>query len=303
MRQPVLTNVRAERTDRVMRVILVVLAVLSIPIAAFAVESSPASQPVSTHPIESRPVYYPASQPASRPTSLPAASQPTFNRRIRVCLQDDVSTVFIEAEGIVDLVDADTGNVLGEAHGGVGLVAFRKNGVRFSDLDVTLNAKTIDLVPRGGEHLGISRIGHLEQYPGRLRLVVRSGGIGSVVNVLDIEDYLAAVVAGELDRRFHIETFRAQAIVARTFAWYQMRTTGRRRYYDVTAGEGSQVYEDARRLKRFPWRSRRCTTRPAWSVPGIRQWATAFFALTTAPRAVVGRSQPRPFHPSFPSPR
>jgi len=144
--------------------------------------------------------------PASRPAS---ASQPALNRLIRVRLVESASTVLIDAEGIVDLVDADTGAVLGEACGGVGRAVFRAGGVRFPALGVTVPAATLALVPHARGRVGISRAGRSEWYPGTLRLVARSASAGAVVNVLDIEDYLPSVVAGELDRRFHIEAFRA----------------------------------------------------------------------------------------------
>lgn len=73
-----------------------------------------------------------------------------------------------------------------------------------------------------------------------------SGAAGAgdleVINNAGLESYLVGVLSGELYANFHIETFRAQAIAARTYALYQMQTIGRRNPYDVLATEGSQVY-------------------------------------------------------------
>jgi SpoIID/LytB domain protein len=47
-----------------------------------------------------------------------------------------------------------------------------------------------------------------------------------VVNDVDLEGYLKGVLAKELLRDWHEEAYRAQAIVARTYALYEMKTAG-----------------------------------------------------------------------------
>jgi len=114
----------------------------------------------------------------------------------------------------------------------------------------------VDLVPCGDRPVGLRLDGEVRHFRGRLRFVCRSDETGSVVNVVDIEDYLVAVVAAELDRRFHREAFRVQAVVARTYAWYQKRTLGVKREWDVTATESSQVYPGLARVKQVPQAAR-----------------------------------------------
>ncbi len=70
---------------------------------------------------------------------------------------------------------------------------------------------------------------------------VNSGGI-DLVNVIKLEDYLPSVLQAELYADWHLEAYRAQAIAARTYALYEMRTYGEKRIYDVRATEASQVY-------------------------------------------------------------
>ncbi len=184
---------------------------------------------------------------------MPAS--PVLNRLVRVRLRENISAIRIASEGLFDVIDPDAGAMLAEARDRIGAVTFRPEGIGLPDLGLSMDVYRLDLVPHGGGRLGIDRSGEVEWYPGVLRLVAQAGG-GAVVNAVDIEDYLPGVVASELDRRFHRETFRAQAIVARTFAWYQMRTTGKRRFYDVTAGEGSQVYGPAGKLAEVPQAAR-----------------------------------------------
>jgi len=81
-----------------------------------------------------------------------------------------------------------------------------------------------------------------KQYRGRFRLVPVSTQKFDVINDVDIDGYLKGVIASELYPRWEVETYRAQAIVARTYALYEAKTTGIRRYWDVYPDQRSQVY-------------------------------------------------------------
>ncbi len=82
-------------------------------------------------------------------------------------------------------------------------------------------------------------------YRGQIRLVPVTGGDGAqfdVVNDVGLEDYLLSVVSAELISSFHPEAFAAQAVVARTYAMFEVRTAGITRHWDVWADTRSQVY-------------------------------------------------------------
>ncbi|UCF33097.1 MAG: SpoIID/LytB domain-containing protein [Phycisphaerales bacterium] len=82
-------------------------------------------------------------------------------------------------------------------------------------------------------------------YAGSVRLAANEGNCIEVINHVDLESYVAAVVANEVWPTFHVEAYRAQAIIARTYALYQMDRRKNARY-DITAGEGAQVYRGLR---------------------------------------------------------
>jgi stage II sporulation protein D len=63
-----------------------------------------------------------------------------------------------------------------------------------------------------------------------------------VVNDVDVDGYLKGVLTKELYPSWDIETYKAQAIVARTYALYESRAVGARRYWDVYADTRSQAY-------------------------------------------------------------
>ncbi|MBE7506180.1 MAG: SpoIID/LytB domain-containing protein [Planctomycetia bacterium] len=78
-------------------------------------------------------------------------------------------------------------------------------------------------------------------YRGALR-VQRSGAGLTFTNHVDIESYLRGVLRGELPRYFHIESFKAQCVAARTYALYTKRFKPAGSTFDVYDDEGSQVY-------------------------------------------------------------
>jgi len=81
-----------------------------------------------------------------------------------------------------------------------------------------------------------------EGQPFRGLIEVRKEGKGlTIINELDIEDYLKGVVPEEMAYDWHLEALKVQAIVARTYALYQkLHNTGRE--FDLASTILDQVY-------------------------------------------------------------
>ena len=81
-------------------------------------------------------------------------------------------------------------------------------------------------------------------YRGRFRLVPAASGDGKfdVVNDVRLDDYLKRVVTKELLWNWHDEAYKAQAIVARTYALYVWAQSAGRGTYDLNDDVRSQVY-------------------------------------------------------------
>lgn len=77
---------------------------------------------------------------------------------------------------------------------------------------------------------------------GRYRLVPSGPGKFDVVNDVDVDSYLKGVVSKELLHGWKLEAYRAQAIVARTYALFEMKTSPSGRTFDLFGDERSQVY-------------------------------------------------------------
>jgi stage II sporulation protein D len=78
------------------------------------------------------------------------------------------------------------------------------------------------------------------EYPATLE-VVRNGDGMAIVNELPFEDYVVGVLRAETSERWPLETLRAQAIVARTYAAYH-RTLNTGKPYHIVASTVHQVY-------------------------------------------------------------
>lgn len=81
-----------------------------------------------------------------------------------------------------------------------------------------------------------------KQYRGSIILKKDSNGLLTVINHVDLEDYIAAVIAVEMSPSFNIEALKAQAVCARTYALKNINKHGSRGF-DVCASTDCQAYK------------------------------------------------------------
>jgi stage II sporulation protein D len=104
--------------------------------------------------------------------------------------------------------------------------------------DQRLSGGTIELLQSSDGSVKISG----RRYRGHFRLVAAADGKFAVLNDVDSESYLRGVLEEELLRGWDEETFRAQAIVARTYAMYEVRMSRADAQFHVADDTGAQVY-------------------------------------------------------------
>jgi stage II sporulation protein D len=97
-----------------------------------------------------------------------------------------------------------------------------------------------DLVIRPAA-VGSVRVGGTA-YRGQYRLVPVGGKKFDVVNEVDLDDYLKGVLPIELYPKWAEETYKAQAVAARTYALYEKHSATAPRHWDVYADTRSQAY-------------------------------------------------------------
>ncbi len=82
--------------------------------------------------------------------------------------------------------------------------------------------------------------GKKKRVRGKLKARIRKGKL-MVINIVDIEDYLLSVVPSENPASWPIESLKAQAVAARTYAYYQ-RQHRKNWSYDLVDYAGDQAY-------------------------------------------------------------
>ena len=79
------------------------------------------------------------------------------------------------------------------------------------------------------------------RYRGTFRIISSGSGI-TLVNVLDLEEYLRGVLKMEINPSWPMEAVKAQAIVSRTYALRSIRQNNGKNGYDLRDSVLSQVY-------------------------------------------------------------
>ncbi len=169
---------------------------------------------------------------------------------IRVLLSADVPRLDIRADSPLWVTDAKgRGQALRApvqvAAAGTG---FLLNGVRMQTEQLTLHGGEQGLTltfPRlarkpNGATMSSGDSGTEISVSGLVHLVRRGKGF-SVMNRVDLEEYVKGVVPAEVSSTWHPEMLKAQAVAARTYALYQQMLSATREY-DVVATVQDQVY-------------------------------------------------------------
>ncbi len=119
-----------------------------------------------------------------------------------------------------------------------GSVALRLSAAGWKIGDVTFPPGDLTIEPAADGSMLINQIA----YHGTFHLLPVSATTFDVVNHVDIDAYLKGVLAKELFPDFAPEAYKAQAVVARTYALFEWRTTSGAKTFDVHADTRSQMY-------------------------------------------------------------
>lgn len=161
---------------------------------------------------------------------LAPAQAATF---LKIALKDDVKQVAVGSSTDAVIKDA-AGNPVGKIDGMSSLRAVsRKNQVQLGNW--TGSQLWIDPQENGYVWIGD------RWYRGETQLV-NDGSDLTVINRVELEDYLYSVVGGEMPTSWPIEALKAQAVAARSYALHESNRSGNR-LYDLESTTASQVYK------------------------------------------------------------
>ncbi len=214
---------------------IVALPLIAIVFAIAAVQTAPvihqAPPPLQTF---ARPRSAPPSLPSKTTRQRAKATEPII--RVNVT-PGGVQSLKLDVRGRYRLISIESQEELASETGlSQIVVTSTAKGLKLGSHQYA--TKQIEIQP---DQLPSIRVdGHL--YRGRMRLFRRADGLISAVNVLPIEEYLASVVDSEMPTKFPEAARQAQAIVARTYALYQVRQADPKSVFDLLSSQRSQKY-------------------------------------------------------------
>ncbi|MBI3566320.1 MAG: SpoIID/LytB domain-containing protein [Elusimicrobia bacterium] len=155
---------------------------------------------------------------------------------VQVALVHGAESATLEPAGAVRVVEPGGRSEPLEWKGALKLLP-REGGLRLSKLHLPSETR---LVPEDG---AVIRVGG-DPHKGALILRLDPGQTVTVVEEIGMEQYLEGVLPFEMDPDWPLEALKAQAVVARTFAYANMGKF-RKDGFDLTADTRSQVYRGA----------------------------------------------------------
>lgn len=183
-------------------------------------------------------------EPARLPTAAPSPVRP-----VRVLLSKTASHLRLRSESLVSVrSEKERFSASPDSSGWIDVSVHAPGSIKIGDTIVDSADVTLTSDRDGPLRLSIpssdgTPLDHV--YYGSIRASINDSGRFSVLNLVDLEPYVAGVVAGEVWPTFDTEAYRAQAIAARTFILYRMKKRSHLAY-DVTSTEGAQVYRGVR---------------------------------------------------------
>lgn len=170
---------------------------------------------------------------------------------IRVGLWSNQTSVIISAADAFSLADADSKEILGSFQAKEKVtVTFKSSSMAVNGQPVAARELVAVLPAKAAAVVEVNR----RQYRGTVSVRRTAGKNGlTVVNTLPLEEYVYGIIAREISPAWPAEAVKAQAVAARTYAFYSFgkhRDDG----YDVCATTDCQVYggktaEDVRATK------------------------------------------------------
>ncbi|MBN1794565.1 MAG: SpoIID/LytB domain-containing protein [Candidatus Omnitrophica bacterium] len=163
-------------------------------------------------------------------------STPDRPHYIRVVILEGQANVKLSVKGGYQLLALDTDEMLLEGK------TIRRAACTAMPHGLILGRHTFSLSGFRIHPLGASPVYvNSKAYRGDMDIVRQADKTITVINRVDLEEYLKGVLRAEVSPWWPLEALKAQAVTARTFALYQQRQNGHKAY-DVTANVASQLY-------------------------------------------------------------
>ncbi len=167
---------------------------------------------------------------------LPAAGSFTRPAKyIRVAIIQNAESLNLKVGGFYEISVPGRKKVSARGRNLMTTVTSYKNGILMGDSNfnadsVLISADNADMIIINGR-----------TFRGDVKFIKNKSGKLIAVNYVELEDYIRGILYHEVSHYWPMEALKAQAIVCRTYAVYQMQEN-KLRDYDVTSDIYSQVY-------------------------------------------------------------
>jgi stage II sporulation protein D len=165
----------------------------------------------------------------------PSCARGQTDNEIRVLILKDAPELRIKISGGYEVYDINSREKLYEGQALDTAVHAWKSGLVW----LGNNLKTDSVFIKPGDPEGI--VVNNRKYRGSIRIIQKNSFSLSVINYLELEDYVKGIAVREISHYWPAEALKAQAVVFRTFALYQI-TRNKTKDFDVTSDVYSQVY-------------------------------------------------------------
>jgi stage II sporulation protein D len=162
---------------------------------------------------------------------------------IRVLLDDNAKKITFAIDDEYQIINFDTTKIL-NASGTTGSIEVTVDNNSIKIGRERLNTRRAIIQPQTHQFF---RINDDLAYRGNLEIIINADNkTMMVINNVQLEIYLAGVIAAEMPSYWEIETLKAQAIAARTYCLYMKSKFGKNRRWDVRTTQANQVYKGVR---------------------------------------------------------
>ncbi len=160
---------------------------------------------------------------------------PAATGTLRISVIDNKAKVYLVIKGPYKICAVDSDKIFMEGPRLRANVTATKTGIMIGKKEIA--ASGVEVKPYKDSDIYID----WKRFRGGTDIMRREGEKLSVINEIDIEDYLYGVLYHEVSHRWPMEVLKAQAIAARTFALYQ-KAQNKSQPYDLRNDIYSQVY-------------------------------------------------------------
>jgi len=157
-------------------------------------------------------------------------------QNIRVAILTDAKEFHLSVRGNFKVVSLPGEKVLSTWYSlPRSVITSAENGIKIAKQEYPV--ARIKIIPQKDSSINVDN----RRYRGEIDIIQNANKSLTVINTVDVEDYVRGILYHEISHRWPLEAIKAQAVAARTYAFYRIKNN-KKNLFDVTDDIYSQVY-------------------------------------------------------------